>query len=91
MNADKIYAETIAKEYVPKLFYKTVALKKLDRKAKKRATVFACTFGVTMVLMLDARICLSMQAIGGIISHVDCRNRDKAHRTCGHQCKLSAL
>lgn len=65
MNADKIYAETIAKEYVPKLYYKTVALKKLDRKAKKRATVFACTFGVTMVLMLDTGICLSMQAIGG--------------------------
>ncbi len=65
MNIDKIYAETIAKEYIPKLYYKTVALKKLDRKAKRRATIFACAFGVTMVLMLDAGICLSMQAIGG--------------------------
>ncbi len=65
MNADKIYAETIAKEYVPKLYYKTVALKKLDRKAQKRAAVFACIFGVAMVLMLDAGIYLSIQAIGG--------------------------
>ncbi len=65
MNADKTYAETIAKEYAPKLYYRTVALKKLDRKAKKRAAVFSCVFGVAMVLMLDAGICLSMQAIWG--------------------------
>ena len=65
MNADRIYAETIAKKYVPKLYYKTIALKKLDRKAKKRATVFSCIFGVAMVLMLDAGMCLSMQAIVG--------------------------
>ncbi len=64
MNADKTYAETIAKEYVPKLYYKTVALKKLDRKAKSRATVFAYTFGVVMVLMLDAGLFLSIKAIG---------------------------
>ena len=65
MNADKVYAETIAKEYVPKLYYKTVALKKLDRKAKKRAAVFACAFGVIMTLMLEAGNCLLIQAIGG--------------------------
>lgn len=50
MNADKVYAETIAKDYVPKLYYKTAALKKLDRKTKKRAAVFVCTFGVAMAL-----------------------------------------
>ena len=65
MNADKIYAEMIAKEYVPKLYYKTVALKKLDRKVKKRAAVFACTFGVAMALMLEVGNCLLIQAIGG--------------------------
>lgn len=65
MNADRIYAETIAKEYVPKLYYKTVALKKLDRKVKKRAAVFACIFGAIMVLLLDTGMYLSMQAIAG--------------------------
>ena len=65
MNADKVYAETIAKEYVPKLYYKTVALKKLDRKAKKRAAVFACTFGAVMALMLEAGNYLLIQAIRG--------------------------
>lgn len=65
MNADRVYAETIAKEYVPKLHYKTVALKKLNRKVKKRAAVFACIFGAVMTLMLDVGICLSVQAIEG--------------------------
>ena len=65
MNADKVYAETIAKDYVPKLYYKTVALKKLDRKAKKRAVVLACMFGAVMALMLEAGNCLLIQAIGG--------------------------
>ena len=65
MNADRVYAETIAKEYVPKLHYKTVALKKLDRKARKRVAVFACIFGTAMALMLNAGICLSVQAIVG--------------------------
>lgn len=65
MNADRVYAETIAKEYVPKLHYKTVALKKLDRKARKRVAVFACTFGAVMALMLDVGICLTVQAIVG--------------------------
>ena len=65
MNADKVYAETIAKEYVPKLYYKTVALKKLDRKAKKRAAVFGCAFGVIMALMYEAGNCLLIQTIGG--------------------------
>ena len=35
MNTDKIYAESIAKEYAPKDNSKIVALRKLDRKAKK--------------------------------------------------------
>ena len=37
MNTDKIYAESIAKEYAPKGDSKIVALRKLDRKAKKEA------------------------------------------------------
>ena len=39
MNTDKIYAESIAKEYAPKDSSKIVALRKLDRKAKMPATI----------------------------------------------------
>ena len=41
MNTDKILAESIAKEYAPKDNSKIIALKKLDKKAKMPATVFA--------------------------------------------------
>ena len=46
MNTDKIYAESIAKEYAPKDNSKVIALKKLDRKAKMPATIFTYTFGI---------------------------------------------
>ena len=70
MNADKVYSEMIAKEYVPKLYYKTIALKKLDRKAKKRATTVACAFGSVMAVMLDAGIYLSAQAAEANDTHL---------------------
>lgn len=44
MNTDKIYAESIAKEYAPKDSSKIVALRKLDRKAKLPATIFTYTW-----------------------------------------------
>lgn len=46
MNTDKIYAESIAKEYAPKDNSKVVALKKPDAKAKMPTTVFTYTFGI---------------------------------------------
>ena len=52
MNTDKIYAEAIANEYAPKDHAKVVALKKLDWKAKSKASIFAYTFGVLMALVL---------------------------------------
>lgn len=64
MNTDKIYAEAIANEYAPKDTSKVVALKKLDRKAKSKANVFAYTFGVVMTLVLGSGMCLSMKVIG---------------------------
>ena len=51
MNTDKIYAESIAKEYAPKDHSKVVALRKLDSKAKTPATVFAYTFGICSCLV----------------------------------------
>ena len=65
MNTDKIYAESIAKEYAPKDTSKVVALKKLDRKAKSKANIFCYTFGVIMTLVLGVGMCLAMGVIGG--------------------------
>lgn len=65
MNTDKIYAESIAKEYAPKESSKIVALRKLDARAKRPAEIFAYTFGVIFTLVAGLGMCLSMQVIGG--------------------------
>lgn len=65
MNTDKIYAESIAKDYAPKENSKIIALKKLDAKAKMPATVFTYTFGIIASLVAGTGMCLSMQVIGG--------------------------
>lgn len=65
MNTDKTYAEKIASEYAPKETRKVVALKKLDKRAKAPANVFAYTFGIVMALLLGVGMCLSMNVIGG--------------------------
>ena len=65
MNTDKIFAEAIANEYAPKDTSKVVALRKLDRKAKGPANIFAYSFGVLMTLVLGLGMCLSMLVIGG--------------------------
>lgn len=64
MNTDKIYAEAIANEYAPKKTGKTVALKKLDAKAKRPSEIFAYTFGIISALVLGVGMCLSMSVIG---------------------------
>ena len=67
MNTDKIYAESIAKEYAPKDNSKIIALRKLDRRAKRPASVFAYTFGTISTLVAGTGMCLSMQVIGGAL------------------------
>lgn len=64
MNTDKIFAEAIANEYAPKNTSKVVALKKLDRKAKSKAEIFAYSFGISMSLVLGIGMCLAMKVIG---------------------------
>ncbi len=64
MNTDKIYAEAIANEYSVKNTSKVIALKKLDRKAKEPANIFAFTFGIISALVLGTGMCLSMRVIG---------------------------
>ena len=71
MNTDKILAEAIAKDYVPKDNSKIVALKKLDKKAKLPATIFTYTFGIISSLIVGTGMSLAMQVIGsGVVSMV---------------------
>ncbi len=63
-NLDTVYAERIASEYDQKPTSKLVALKKLDRKAKLPAQIFAYTFGVIGALILGVGMCLCMGVIG---------------------------
>lgn len=65
MNTDKIYAESIAKEYAPKENSKVEALRKLDKKAKNPANVFAFTFGIISCLVAGTGMSLAMNVIGG--------------------------
>ncbi len=71
MNTDKFYAEQIANEYTPKETSKIKALKKLDKKAKMPANVFAYTFGIMFTLILGIGMCLAMEVIvSGIVWQV---------------------
>ena len=60
MNTNKIYAEHIANEYSVKKESKVVALKKLDRKAKLPANIFAYSNGIIASLILGLGMSLSM-------------------------------
>ena len=64
MNTDKIIAEKIASEYAPKTTSKLTALKKLDRKAKQPANIFAFTFGIISSLILGTGMSFAMGVIG---------------------------
>lgn len=64
MNTDKIYAEAIANEYAVKDTRKVVQLKKLDKKAKRPATVFTYTFGIIGTLIFGTGMCFAMKVIG---------------------------
>ena len=65
MNTDKIYAESIAKEYAPRDHSQIAALRKLDAKAKLPATIFTYTWGIVSALVFGTGMCLGMQVIGG--------------------------
>lgn len=64
MNTDKIYAEQLANEYAPKDTSKVVALRKLDARAKRPASVFTYTFGIIAALVFGIGMCLTMGQIG---------------------------
>ena len=64
MNTDKIYAEQLANEYTPKDTSKVMALRKLDARAKRPATVFTYTLGILAALVFGTGMCLAMGQIG---------------------------
>ena len=81
MNTDKIYAESIAKDYAPKDNSKIVALRKLDNRAKLPATIFTYSCGIISSLVFGTGMCLAMKVIGnsmvlgiiiGIIGFIGC-------------------
>ena len=65
MNTDKLYAESIAKDYAPKESSKIVALKKLDNRAKLPATIFTYSCGIVFALIFGTGMCMAMGEIGG--------------------------
>ncbi|MDD7457956.1 MAG: dihydropteridine reductase [Clostridia bacterium] len=64
MDTDKIYAEAIVNEYSKKIASKVVALKKLDRAAKRPFEIFAYTFGIISTLIMGTGMSLAMKVIG---------------------------
>ncbi len=70
MNTDRIYAESIANEYAPKVNSKIIQLRKLDRKAKLPATIFTYTWGIIFSLVFGTGMSLGMQVIGSSITHM---------------------
>lgn len=64
MNTDKIYAEQLANEYAPKDTSKVVALRKLDARAKRPATICTYSLGLLAALVMGVGMCLSMGVIG---------------------------
>lgn len=64
MNTDKIYAESIAKEYAVTEASKVVSLRKLDAKVKKPCYILAYTTGIVGTLIFGTGMCLAMKVIG---------------------------
>ena len=63
-NLDKIYAESVAKEYMPKETNKVRQLKKLDAKAKLPAFVTAMTLGIVGTLVFGVGMCFGLNVFG---------------------------
>lgn len=96
MNTNKVLAEAIAKDYMPKNDSKIVALKKLDNRAKFPATIFTYTFGVVSALVFGTGMCLAMEVIGssmalgiiiGIIGLIGCGVNYPVYKKILEKCK----
>lgn len=65
---EEIIIEQIRNKYSEKQVTKLEKLKALDKKASKKASLFAISFGIVAALILGTGMCLSMKVIGNNIS-----------------------
>lgn len=63
-DLDKVYAENIAKDYMPKEARKIRQLEKLDRKVKTPVFVTALSVGLTGTLVFGLGMCLALGTLG---------------------------
>ena len=63
-DLDKVYAESVAKEYMPKETNKVRQLKKLDEKAKLPAFITALSVGIIATLIFGAGMCFGLGVFG---------------------------
>ncbi|WP_026511795.1 MULTISPECIES: dihydropteridine reductase [unclassified Butyrivibrio] len=67
-DLDKVYAESVAKDYMPKETNKVRQLKKLDERAKLPAFITAMTLGIIGTLIFGAGMCFGLSVFGtGVI------------------------
>jgi len=67
-DLDKVYAESVAKDYMPKETNKVRQLKKLDERAKLPAFITAMTLGIIGTLIFGTGMCFGLSVFGtGII------------------------
>ncbi|WP_242856511.1 AtpZ/AtpI family protein [Butyrivibrio sp. AE2032] len=63
-DLDKVYAESVAKDYMPKETNKVRQLKKLDERAKLPAFISAMTLGIIGTLIFGAGMCFGLSVFG---------------------------
>ena len=63
-DLDKVYAESIAKEYMPKENNKVRQLRKLDEKAKLPAFITALSLGIIGALIFGTGMCFALGQFG---------------------------
>ncbi len=68
MNTEINIIEKIRADYTVKEISKLDELKKLDKKVKRPAEVFACVFGSLSSLVLGTGMCFAMGVIGTTLS-----------------------
>ena len=70
-DLDKVYAESVAKDYMPKETNKVRQLKKLDERAKLPAFISSITLGIIGTLIFGIGMCFGLGVFGvGIVFNI---------------------
>lgn len=64
---ERKFAEMLRDEYSEHKETKLDSLKKMDRRVKRPAKIFACTFGAAGTLILGTGMCFAMKVIGNLV------------------------